>query len=147
LQTTYDLTKREKDVIKLLWKSDKPLTASEISKCSEIISISTVQTVLKSLVKKGFVEVADIVYSGTVLSRSYKTTISSRQYEMQKFVHSFKELVDKDFTTSSFVTTLLEREDNDKKALAELEELEKMIKKRKKELLDKKESTNVQKQE
>ena len=92
MYTTYDLTKREKDIMILLWKSDKPLTAFEISKKGGEISTSIFQTVLKSLVTKGFVEAADIVYSSTVLSRSYITTISSRQYELQKILHSFKAL-------------------------------------------------------
>lgn len=134
MQINYDTTKRENDILKLLWKSTKPLTASELAKSSGGISISTTQTALKGLVKKGLVEVADIVYSGTVLSRSYRATLSSTQYEMQKLVNSFRQRVNKDFSTSSFVATLLEQEKDSEKALKELEELEKLLAQRKSQL-------------
>lgn len=49
MYTTYDLTKREKDIMILLWKSDKPLTAFEISKKGGEISTNTIQTVFKKV--------------------------------------------------------------------------------------------------
>lgn len=146
LKINYDITKREKDILKLLWKSSKPLTASELAKCSGEISISTTQTSLKNLMKKGLVEVADIVYSGTVLSRSYKPSLSSTQYEIQKLISNFRQIANEDLSTSSFVATLLEQEKDSRKALKEIEDLEKMLM-QKKALLEDKVKENTEKKE
>lgn len=131
MQINYEITKREKDILKLLWKSEKALTASELAANSDNISISTIQTALKNLMKKGLVKVDEIVYSGTVLSRSFKPVLTSTQYELQKLVHSLKHTVDKDISASSFVATLLEQEKNNEKALQEIAELEEILAKRK----------------
>ena len=71
------LTSREVDIMNILWTSGKPLIASEIADCRPDLTINTVQAVLRKLLKYQLVEVADIVYSGTVLSRSYRPTITS----------------------------------------------------------------------
>ena len=76
-----NLTKRESDIMTILWTSNKPLVASEIVKANPSLSISTVQTVLKKLTAKNYVEMAGIVYSGTVLTRSYQPAISQEDYE------------------------------------------------------------------
>ena len=57
------LSKRELDVMNVLWNSPKPLMASEIAQLNSALSINTVHTVLKSLLKNNFVEISDIVYS------------------------------------------------------------------------------------
>ena len=64
----FNITGREMDVLEALWSSEKPLVASDIPKMKPSLSISSVQLALRNLVKKKLVEVADIVYSGTVLS-------------------------------------------------------------------------------
>ena len=71
------LSPREKDVISVLWKTGKYLTASEITEYGEGLNINTVQSSLRNLKSKGYVDIADIVYSGTVLSRSYKPLVSA----------------------------------------------------------------------
>ena len=71
------LTGREMDIMNILWNSQKPLIASEIAEYRSDLTINTVQAVIRKLLKYQLIEVADIVYSGTVLSRSYKPSISS----------------------------------------------------------------------
>ena len=65
------ITKKQLEIMKILWSSDKPLIASEILKRNDSLNINTVQACLRALVNKQFIKVADIVYSGTVLTRSY----------------------------------------------------------------------------
>ena len=65
-----NITNRERDVLQVLWTSNKPLLASDIPKINPSLSISSVQLALRNLLSKNVIEVADIVYSGTVLSRS-----------------------------------------------------------------------------
>lgn len=92
------ISNREQDVMMVLWKEQCSLTASGIVEANPTLSINTVQLALKNLMKKGFIEVADIVYSGTVLSRSYHYLICSEEYaaaridEMKKTTLNFSGL-------------------------------------------------------
>lgn len=66
--TNFKITIREKDILEVLWKSITPLLASNIPKINPSLSISSVQLSLRNLLSKNIIEVAGIVYSGTVLS-------------------------------------------------------------------------------
>ena len=76
----FNITNREKDVLEVLWNSDSPLLASDIPKINSSLSISSVQLALRNLLSKNIIEVADIVHSGTVLSRSYRPLISREKF-------------------------------------------------------------------
>jgi len=109
----------------VLWHSDEYLTASAVAEKGEI-SINTVQANMRSLMKKEYIAVADIVYSGTVLSRSYKPVISAEKYAAEQL----REIRDNalSFSTLNFMGNFLKKEDKDT-----LEELEKLIKSKKEE--------------
>ena len=128
----FKLTEREIDILNILWSANKPLVASGIHKLDSSISLNTIQAALRNLLNKKLIEVADIVYSGTVLSRSYRPTISSHDFSMQGLVSQIKDL-DKNISTPSIVATLLECEKNEE---AVIEQLEEMLRKRKKLLQD-----------
>lgn len=86
------ITVREMDVLNVLWKTDAPLIASEIAKKINGQTVNGVQTLLRALLKKGFIEVSDIVYSGTVLSRRYRATELSRAEALKVFTAQFEDL-------------------------------------------------------
>lgn len=73
------LTKRQEDVMNILWDAKKPIIASEIVKTGIDLNINTVQAALRSLIKKNYIEVAEIVYSGTVLTRSYRAIVKREE--------------------------------------------------------------------
>ena len=79
--TDFYLTGREKDILSILWNSEKGLIASEVVKERDDLTINTVQAVLKKLLRRNLIEVDQIVYSGTVLSRSYKPTLTEAEFE------------------------------------------------------------------
>ncbi len=79
--TDYNLTGRERDILNILWNSDKGLIASEIVKSREDLTINTVQAILKKLLKRNLIKIDQIVYSGTVLSRSYVPTLTEPEFE------------------------------------------------------------------
>ena len=83
------LTSREIDILNILWENEKPLIASEIADARSDLTINTVQAVLRKLLKYQLVEVADIVYSGTVLSRSYRPTITSEEFAVQELTSDY----------------------------------------------------------
>ena len=79
--TDFNLTGREKDILNILWNSEKGLIASEIVKEQEGLTINTVQAILKKLLRRNLIKVDQIVYSGTVLSRSYVPTLTEAEFE------------------------------------------------------------------
>ncbi|MBQ9142627.1 MAG: BlaI/MecI/CopY family transcriptional regulator [Lachnospiraceae bacterium] len=79
--TDFNLTGRERDILSILWNSEKSLIASEVVTYREDLTINTVQAVLKKLLKRNLIEVDQIVYSGTVLSRSYKPTLTEAEFQ------------------------------------------------------------------
>ena len=125
-----NITNRERDVLQVLWTSNKPLLASDIPKINPSLSISSVQLALRNLLSKNVIEVADIVYSGTVLSRSYRSLISKEEFISNEVIRNFKDL-DKAITTKNIVATLLENEKNESETI---KELEKLLQDRKKQL-------------
>ena len=117
------LSPRQLEVMEILWNAEKGLTASEIVNASNELQINTVQASLRSLITKKYIEVGDIVYSGTVLSRSYVPMVTREEY----LNFSCKKL--SEFSSSSLVMASLigNTENTDV-----LDELEVMIRKRKK---------------
>lgn len=132
-----NLTRREKDILYILWNAGKPIIASEIAAMDESLTISTVQSVLKKLLNKKLIEVADIVHSNTVLSRRYRPTLTLEEFENKKYVLTMKSLITKNITTSSIIATFIGQEDNPVKARKELEYLEMLIKQEKEKLSNK----------
>ena len=120
------LTRRDLDVLSVLWDSEKPLTASEIVAANPALNKNTVQPVLRKLLKNELVQVADIVYSGTVLSRSYIPSISRQQLSLYRLSSEYRQL-EKDVSKASFVSFLLKTEENQEKFQKDLRELEELL--------------------
>ncbi len=120
IRNPIQLSRREMEVMTLLWKSDTPYLASEIARISST-SINTVNVVLKNLLNAGMIEIADIVHSGTVLSRRYRPNVDPEVYTTELFIKQFKDISPK-LPTTQIVSRLLE-EDADRKTIDELEEL------------------------
>lgn len=129
----FKITDREQDILNILWAAEKPLVASDIAKSKDSLSINTVQAVLRKLLQKKLIKVADIVYSGTVLSRTYQPTISPNDFTLQQIVSQFED-AKKNITIPDFVATLLEHE---KDEAQRIEELEALLEERKRKLKSK----------
>lgn len=74
------LTKKENEVMSILWQSEIPLTAHQITETDDSLSIYTVQQVLQRLLKMNYIKIADINYSGTVFARFYTPAVSQTDY-------------------------------------------------------------------
>ena len=120
-----NLSQKQLDVMKILWDAGTPLVASDIVKAESSMNINTVQASLRVLLKENLVEIADIVYSGTVLSRSYRPLISRDVY----FNAEYKNIIGNS-STSAMIATFIEQEED----ISELEQIEELIRKRMKEL-------------
>ncbi|MEA5066539.1 MAG: hypothetical protein VB065_10855 [Eubacteriales bacterium] len=121
------LTSKEQEILELLMDSDRALTAAEMVVREAALNINTVQSVLRSLLKKGFIEVADIVYSGKVLCRNYKPAAQAINAMFDAFVSQFHSLR-RNVPAPQIFAGLLDGEAAD---LAVLDELEALIARRK----------------
>lgn len=119
-------TKKELEIMKTLWNSDQPLIASDIVKQNKSLNINTVQACLRTLISNKAIKVADIVHSGTVLTRSYAPIISKEEY----LDHTYMDILGEK-QTIPLIKCLIDAETK----LDNLEELEKMIAKKKSEIL------------
>ena len=122
----HQLTRREVEILYTMWNAGRPLMASEIADANEELKIATVHTTLKRMLKNNLVEVANFAKSGNVYGRCYQPTMNLKDFELDKMVYDFKKKQSEDITTSNLVAALLDTED-DKTALEELDELEKLI--------------------
>ena len=113
--------------MKTLWNHDKPLIASDIVNLNSSLNINTVQAGLRTLTSKNAIKVADIVHSGTVLTRCYTPIISKEEY----FDALYKDIIGDEKKIFSLIKSLIDT----KTTLDELEELEKIISRKKRELL------------
>ena len=123
------LTSREVDIMNILWENEKPLIASEIADARPDLTINTVQAVLKYQL----IEVADIVYSGTVLSRSYRPTITSEEFAVHELTSDYLAF-QKTISKPLLVSALLDTEEDPVKARETIDELQQMLDAYKKEL-------------
>ena len=119
------LTNKELDVLRVLWDSEDPLLASEIYKIDPSLNSNTVQAALRNLTKKGYIKVADIVYSGTLLSRRYTPIVTQPEYVKMFFPATPEEKV-----------TFMEGFIKDIDDISELEAIQKLIDQKKAELED-----------
>ncbi len=104
------------DVMLVFWNSDEALASSDIPKIESSLNINTVRVAIKNLLKKSVIEVADIAQRGTVLTRTYRPTISFEDYLSGQLEHM-------NFNSLNLMSTLIRRETNDEN----LDELEKII--------------------
>ncbi|MGM0216471.1 BlaI/MecI/CopY family transcriptional regulator [Enterococcus sp. AZ109] len=122
----YKLTKKELEILTILWGSDEPLTARQIIEKNSSLGMSTVQSVLKKLTKNKLIETAEIVYSGTVLTRSYSPIVDEETFILDQY---------NDFNMSKLLAGFLVKQPKEELAV-EISKIEKLLEEKKKELLD-----------
>lgn len=125
----YILTGREKDILTILWNSEQGLIASEVvtkGKPEDNLTINTVQAILKKLLRRELIKIDQIVYSGTVLSRSYVPTLTEAEFETQKITAEINELERFGITPAMYFAKFFS-ENKVKLSNEEAEELKKLI--------------------
>lgn len=75
-----NLTKRERQIMNIFWNSDKPLSATDIAVQQQDLSKNTIQAVVRKLKNHDLLKVADIGYSGTVLTRLYSPNVTQEDF-------------------------------------------------------------------
>lgn len=109
------------DIMRTLWKSNEPLLVSEIVKVDESLSIPTVQRRLKQLLKKGYIEVADVVQSGKVLARRYRAKKTSDDFLKEEFSDLLPTIGNKTAFSTGIISALINDAEDDESVIIELE--------------------------
>ncbi|MCX4269635.1 MAG: BlaI/MecI/CopY family transcriptional regulator [Lachnospiraceae bacterium] len=118
-------TGRDLDILQILWNASDSMTALEIVKQYPELTMNTVQAVLRKLLKEGLIKINRIVYSGTVLSRSFASVISPEEFVILQMKENVKEI--NSVNKIAFITALFEDETDTEKTLKEIEEIETVL--------------------
>lgn len=103
-----------------LLTAETSLTASEIVARSESLNNNTVQSVVRSLLKRGYIEVAQIVYSGKVLCRSYRPTEKAKNAAFEDLSARFR-FLRKNMPAPKIFAGLIDSEEDQQAVIEELE--------------------------
>ena len=128
-------TGRDLDILQILWNASDSMTALEIVKQHPELTMNTVQAVLRKLLKEGLIKINRIVYSGTVLSRSFTSVISPEEFVILQMKENVKDI--DTVNKKAFVTALFEDETDTEKTIKEIEEIETMLSEQKEMLKNK----------
>ena len=109
------LTPSQLNIMKTLWDKKEPMIASDFVQLDPSLNLNSVQSALRSLLKKNYIEVSDIVYSGKVLTRRYIPVVSSEDYASENINGVLEDLL------SSNILQYVESE-NDIKVIERLQE-------------------------
>ena len=102
--------------IQTLWDKKEPMIASDFVQLDPSLNLNSVQSALRSLLKKNYIEVSDIVYSGKVLTRRYIPVVSSEDYASENINGVLEDLL-----SSNILLQYVESE-NDIKVIERLQE-------------------------
>ena len=107
------LTKRENEIMEILWNNDKEMSATDIMNASNGISLNTIQQTLQKLLKMNYIYVSSVGMNKKALTRLYRPSIEEVDY-ISAFINesTYAKLA------SSFIT-----QTKDDKILEELSQL------------------------
>lgn len=117
---------RELDVLNILWKSDEPMTSTDIVNEQKGLTQSTVIAVLRKLLKDELVEVSGVTHSGKVLSRTYRPTEASREIILENFQNDYRNFCNA-IPKSTLCAAILEIDEDSAKAKDEVKKLKSML--------------------
>ncbi len=120
-------TKKDFEILTIMWKEDRPMSSSEIVKCGTGLNQNTVQAELRKLLKNDVVCIAEIGYSNTVLCRKYVPKLSEQDFLAQNYAREYRSSTDNK-NISLLMSAFLDMESDAKKRDAEIEKLTEMLK-------------------
>lgn len=126
------LTKKEEEIMMVLWDAKRPLTVSDISDHAKTMQMnlnqSTIQMSVNKLLKGGIIRVGEISQAYKVLARAFEPTISPDELAVLKFKQAINP--SGNTKTSGLVAALLEHIELSNEDIQELSDMiEKMKRK------------------
>lgn len=124
---SFYLNQKEEQVMKVLWESDTPLSATEIAnRIDSDWAKKSIQNIIRKLESKKAIEVAEITKIGKTYGRLFRPTISSDDYAVMQFNNFYKGDSEVPFILSALTG-------NKKKSSALAKELKELMEKYKEE--------------
>ncbi|MDO4300520.1 MAG: BlaI/MecI/CopY family transcriptional regulator [Clostridia bacterium] len=96
------LTKKEYEVMKVLWNSEKPLLISDLLLMTENVAENSLHPMVKSLLKKGYIKVVGNMKVAKTQSRFYAPALTVDEYAAIQLNEIFSAF-DKKFNFSNFL--------------------------------------------
>lgn len=84
------MNKRELEVICIIAKAGTPLTSTQIVMQKKELTQSTVQAVLRILLKRGDVDTVGVTHSGNVLSRTFAITEKGKEHILNDLLDHYR---------------------------------------------------------
>jgi predicted transcriptional regulator len=85
-----NLTDREFEIMEALWKSDRPLHATELMERTSNISANSIHRIISHLLSRGYIKIAGTVQISKSTSRLYAPLISAEEYTWDQMNKIFK---------------------------------------------------------
>lgn len=120
------LTRRDMDIMNILWKNGSSMTASQMTQQDPGLTINTVQAVIRKLLHDNLIKIDNIVYSGTVLCRSYLPTLSEDEFTLSCLTKDYQKVRDR-ISKSMLMASLLGSESNPDILKKDVSELQSML--------------------
>lgn len=132
-KTYWNSTNRDLTILNILWDTGVPMTAAEIAEVRDDFTVNVVQPPLRKLLREKLIEVSDIIYSGKVLTRRFRPTMTREEFAASQVTEELQQ-TKAAFSAPSFVMAILKTETDKKKKLQEIQELEQLLEEYKKTL-------------
>ncbi|MBD5459913.1 MAG: hypothetical protein HDR26_03065 [Lachnospiraceae bacterium] len=117
---------KESEVLKILLRSEKPLSLPTILSSHPSLIKSTVAAALAKLLKENMIEVVGIEHSGKAICRTYRPTQKSRETFLQNFTDFYSDIMDI-IPKADLCMSLLTLNKDPQKAKEELAQLRAML--------------------
>ena len=119
-KSPFNLNEKEEQVMKVLWKNDMPMSATEIANGIESDwAKKSIQNIIRKLESKNAIEIAEITKIGKTYGRLFRPTVSSDEYAMEQFNRFY----DKDDYAPFLLSALVDTKEENKELAQKLRDL------------------------
>ena len=125
IDSKFNLSDKEEQMLETMWKEGRPLVRSEIIDLTENRrwKKSSIHVLLNRLLDKGSIRVVNIVQTSTNFGRTYEPTFSAEEYDMARLKDNFETIDPELSTISEFFSFIVKSKKVDKKNLKGLEDI------------------------
>ena len=125
IDSKFNLSDKEEQMLETMWKEGRPLVRSEIIDLTENRrwNESSIHVFLNRLLDKKSIRVCDIVKTSTNYGRTYEPTFSAEEYDMARLKDNFEEVDPESSTISNFLSFIVKSKKIDKNNIKELEDI------------------------
>lgn len=120
--TDSHLTKKEYQIMKVLWNSDRPLLVSEIAKEVESVATHSLHPLIKKLIDKGYIKTVGYMMVSKAQSRLYTPAISVDEHAAMQ-LKDLSKITNKAINVKDFLAYFTKtKKGQDEKILKEIQE-------------------------